>query len=192
AHYRVKELFKDVIVSVIEQYDSVFVYIISDKRAMINGDLKIKLMNFAGSVYFENSYLETVERDIVRCCLKYNKKFLTGDSLNLNNMVLHASFEYDHDVSSCNYYFVDPKDLTLQKPVITITGIGRHAFEIHSDKLAKNVFISTINSEINLSDNFFDLLPGERKVVRIMDDTKSFNLQVKKLVVKSLFDSYSK
>ncbi|MBC7384129.1 MAG: glycoside hydrolase family 2 protein, partial [Bacteroidia bacterium] len=120
AHYRVKELFKDVIVSVIEQYDSVFVYVISDKRAMINGDLKIKLMNFSGSVYFENSYLKAVEKDIVRCCLKYNKKFLTGDSINLNIMVLHASFEYDHDVSSCNYYFVDPKDLTLQKPVITI------------------------------------------------------------------------
>jgi beta-mannosidase len=59
---------------------------------------------------------------------------------------------------------------------------------VESDKLAKNILLST-DAEGFFDDNYFDLLPGERKIVLFktagtLDDPKSA------FRVKSLADTY--
>ena len=78
------------------------------------------------------------------------------------------------------YYPVPPKKMTLPRAGINqkVEQINEgYAIELSADRLAKNVCIST---EVNgsFSDNYFDLLAGEKKTIvfrtdRILDDPKT-------------------
>jgi beta-mannosidase len=89
------------------------------------------------------------------------------------------------------FYLTPPKKLTLPKASVNVNVEpvnNGYQLTLSSERLAKNVFIGT---EIDgfFSDNYFDLLPGERKTVlfkteRILDDpAKAFN-------TKSLVDTW--
>ncbi|MEO6759668.1 MAG: glycoside hydrolase family 2 protein, partial [Saprospiraceae bacterium] len=65
------------------------------------------------------------------------------------------------------YYSVPPKKLDLPRAKITIkTEQLNDGYQVilQCDRLAKNVFLQT-DADGSFSDNYFDLLPGERKTV---------------------------
>jgi beta-mannosidase len=55
--------------------------------------------------------------------------------------------------------------------------------------LAKNVFITVKGESINLSDNFFDLLPGEERIVFLPPGKEIPDLE-KKITLKTLTDTH--
>ncbi|QUL58006.1 hypothetical protein KDC22_04340 [Paenibacillus tritici] len=68
------------------------------------------------------------------------------------------------------HYFAAAKDISLSKPVITVTevpGSAGKSFTLSSDVLARGVHL-TVEEEGIFSDNFFDLLPGEPKTVEFL------------------------
>jgi len=71
--------------------------------------------------------------------------------------------------------------LKLSKPNIEIQHIVDFTIEIASDILAKNVFLSSEN-EVFFEDNYFDLLPNEKRIIKL-------SKAAKKIKVKSLFDT---
>ena len=93
---------------------------------------------------------------------------------------------FSHDTFSKNkttkslFYFVKPKDLNLSKPNIKIKVVDSNTIEISTDVLAKNVFLTQGNAFF--SDNYFDLLPNEKRNISITGQTKS------KIDSKTLFD----
>ena len=78
------------------------------------------------------------------------------------------------------YYVVAPKKLALPKAKVSLEVVqSNEGYDIilQSDRLAKNVLIRTESNGF-FSDNYFDLLPGERKTVhfktqQILDDPKT-------------------
>lgn len=90
-------------------------------------------------------------------------------------------------------YLVPNKELALPIPKITYSiheNENQFIIELKTDRLAKNVFLST-NSTHNFSDNYFDMLPNSKKKIGIKKDLsnslKSFSDSLK---VISLVDSY--
>ncbi len=89
------------------------------------------------------------------------------------------------------FYCVPPKKLDLSRSTITLkTQAVNDGYQItlQCDRLAKNVLLQT-TAEGAFSDNYFDLLPGERKVVvfktkSVLDDLKTA------FKAKSLVDTY--
>ena len=71
-------------------------------------------------------------------------------------------------ISSSLLYFTRPAELDLPAPGLRIA-VAAHAdgyrLEIQTEKLAKDVFLSFEDSRGSFSDNFFDLMPGEKKIV---------------------------
>lgn len=78
-----------------------------------------------------------------------------------------------------------PKDLSLKDPKITIRLAGNKIL-VRARQFAKYVEISCGNGNIFLSDNYFDLLPGESKVITIDNTLKHGDL--KKIRIRSLYD----
>ena len=66
------------------------------------------------------------------------------------------------------YYAVPPKKMKLTNPDLKITAVEKvengYSISLQTDKLAKNVYIQT-EAEGFFSDNYFDLLPGEKMTV---------------------------
>lgn len=81
----------------------------------------------------------------------------------------------------------DPKELNLQKPKINWT-FSNNTLQIASDKFAYAVFID-VPDGVELEDNYFHLLPNEKKVVKFTSTIPIETIK-KKIKIKSLVDTY--
>ena len=80
-----------------------------------------------------------------------------------------------------------PKELQLPKAHIKWKMLMDNRLELISDKFAYGVFID-LPEGIEADDNFFHLMPGEKKIVRLTSDKKTFALN--QIKIKSLADTY--
>ena len=80
-----------------------------------------------------------------------------------------TTFESGKNVIDTDYhYFAKVKDLKLVDPVISLDvkeTPDNYSVTIHSENLAKNFSLTSTNSEVQFSDNFMDILPGESVTV---------------------------
>ena len=107
--------------------------------------------------------------------------------LNLNNLVLSATFNNENTSINALHYFVKPKDLLLQKPYFEIKNLKGNRLEITANKLAKNVYLFSTDNSIIFEDNYFDLLPNETKIIQISG--KYSKRDFFNTLAKSLFDA---
>lgn len=169
AHYRLKALYAKNILIVETINDATTVYLQSDNTDGQSGKLKIDILDFKGrslGSYWseaETRYLvaSRVFQMPVKAMLKNKDKasfFLKVQLLNNDSLVATAI-----------HYFVSPKELLLPASDIKYEIIpvsGGAEIRLNSLTLAKGVMLEFENAEGKFSDNYFDLLPGEEKVVR--------------------------
>ena len=86
---------------------------------------------------------------------------------------------------------VYPKKLLLLKPSFTILPEGDNTFSIQSNVDAKYVYINVGKGSEDLSDNYFDLKAGEKKILSFSDRYFS-PASAKSMKIISLYDMLSK
>jgi beta-mannosidase len=86
---------------------------------------------------------------------------------------------------------VAPKDLHLQKPVFTIQPEGDSNFSITSTVDAKYVYLYKQNSFFDISDNYFDLKAGQKKMLYVKH-RYFIPKEIPAIQIKSLYDISSK
>lgn len=190
--YALPDVFSNILISPVLEDGHVRVYISSDEYLPIVGIMTVKLMDFEGNMYADEgfsieipgntslvyydtlqaNYLGKLKPEEVLCLVTFNGGMYGGKHKRL-------------------LYFVPPKDLSLPVPVISkkvTPSKDGYAIEISSDKLARNVFITT-TIKGDFSNNYFDLLPGESVEVLFKTSKKVARME-DQIVVKSLVDSY--
>jgi beta-mannosidase len=93
-------------------------------------------------------------------------------------------FESDTLIDSELFYFGKPKELMLSNvgPKIEVELVGDHSIlKITSPVLLKDVMLST-DVESKFSENYFDVLPGETKMVKVYTE----RVVIPKVKLKSL------
>lgn len=82
---------------------------------------------------------------------------------------------------------VRPIDLKLNKPSFKLQYEGKNVFSITSDKDAGYVYLSKPNYFFDISDNYFSLKAGKKKLITVKN--KDFSPQdIKDIKIKSLYD----
>jgi beta-mannosidase len=188
-HYKVKNAFENILIAPHQINDSVNVFIISDLLKTIEGELLISIIDFEGKILLKQNKQIEVEANS-------SDEFLSIDIINDleefdNNKILLLSELYsgDEELASNIHYFVEPKELMLNKPDIMMTFNAPDEILLSSDKLAKNVYlVYDENENLHFSENFFDLLPGEEKLISLERNITDEEFVKIKLV--SLFDSF--
>ncbi len=194
SQYQVKQLYKDIIISIEEKKDSCNVFIISDLNYQPDYDfLTIELIDFSGKLLWTNSQIVKIEANSSKSYFTFNKSILKQyDSKMVILKCSIGQFEgHISDIVSL-HYFVKPKDLALTKGNVEIIENiceQRQCITIKSDVLLKNVMISIEGETFNLSDNYFDVLPNEAKTVYLPKFFRIKNLK-KKIKLVSLVDTY--
>ena len=193
SHYQVKRSYKDVIISIKENKDSCDVYIVSDLRQKEKAELHIELDDFFGNILWSHILLVVIDSNSSKIYYHFDRSLLRGydEKSILLKCSLKQSDNYTSDASSI-HYFVKPKDLQLIKPQFNIAEDiceQVQCFTLSSDVLMKDVCVSIEGETINLSDNYFDLLPGEGKIIYLPRHVRVKHL-VKKVKIKSLIDTY--
>lgn len=187
-HYAAKHTFSDILISIDENENTYPVHIISDKLKDIIGKLDIRICDLNGKVlWWESSSTTKVAANSSRVYYMLDKAVV--NKYNKNGMVLMCSFktEAGQEITAPLFFFIAAKELVLSKPNITVNKISEKRFSLKTDVLAKNIYIHLDNSEIKLSDNFFDLLPGKEKIIEIQDES-NFSAIEKQLRFTTLFD----
>ncbi len=194
AHYEVKRLYKDVIISVDDSNaDSSAVYIVSDYQKTLKGELRLSLCDFNGKVLWSKMKDVVVASNSSQMCFYFDKSIL--NLYEKNKIVLRIEFvENNYRINStvAMHYFVKEKELDLIKGSYKVTKVNSYStnsFSISSNVLLKNAMITIDGKEFILNDNYFDMFPGTEYFIYLPFGEKIKNID-KKIKIVSLVDTY--
>jgi len=163
--YFVKKGFEPVLVSPYVEGDFLKVGIVNDQLRKINGQLNLRMLDFNGKVVWEKSVPANIAENSSASFFDVNRKDFLKDKDSKNQLFLTELVENAKVIAKNVYYFRPVKELNLPKPMVRYE---MHKVEdgyqitLQSDKLAKNLFMTLGDEEGFFSDNYFDLLPGEK------------------------------
>ncbi|UPT69480.1 MAG: hypothetical protein M0D53_09805 [Flavobacterium sp. JAD_PAG50586_2] len=177
--YQIKKSFDNCLISITEEKNTYKVYIINDDLNQFEVQFDITLLDFNGKKLWNAFTTAVIMGSSNSVYYEIPKeKFST---FNLNKAVLSFTISSEIQGMQQLHYFVKPKDLQLTKPNIQIKKIDALTYELSSDVLAKNVYLSS-EQETFFSDNYFDVLPNQKIEIKLSKPIQSIG-------VKSLFDT---
>jgi len=190
-HYYAKKAYSDVLAIVSNFRGDFKVQVVSDLLESFRAELKMSIIDFSGKEIWEDAV--PVEMKGNTCETFFEEKSDTFlKKIDKKNTVFVVRLVQDGKVLSSNLlYLAFSKELNLSKPNITkkiksTSNVFR--IELSADRLVKNLYLS-LDEDGFFSDNFFDLLPGEKKAVNFTSKRKIEGLG-NKLKLMSLFDTY--
>ena len=173
--YKAKNAFENVLISTVIKGETVQTFVINDTFDPIQNVLKLKVIDFYGKeIWSDAKEIEVLENS--------SKSFYNFylDTIDKENTLLVAEFNNNKST----FYFTKPKDLNLPKGAVR-KGIFKtkkgFSIQLNSDVLQKEVFLFT-KEKGHFSDNFFNLMPGETKVITFTSDIETLSdLKIKTL-----------
>ncbi len=193
--YYVKKGYSQVLVSPYEDDKQFSVAIVNDRLSSIHAKLKLSLIDFNGKIIWENissvnipanssdNYFDTDKNNFR---LKYKNQ--------ITNMFFSVELTENGKLLSKNHFFFEPfKKLNIPHPEVSVKNIKNtdSGFDIllTTPQLAKNVYLQIGDEEGFFSDNYFDLLPGEKKTIHLNTEISKSRLD-SVLEVRTLDDAF--
>ncbi len=108
------------------------------------------------------------------------------------DVVIQATFTAAGKTYRNNYFLVQQKMMNYPKTTLhcKIARIGTgYDVTVRSDNFARGVYLSVEGETVHFSDNFFDLMPGETRTVRVASKLNAKEL-ARRLKSMSLADTY--
>jgi beta-mannosidase len=195
--YYARRFYDDVLVSPYAHDGKVEVYIVSDKLQPLGGKIHARLLDFSGNVLFEKTQDVQIPEASSAVYLTLDEKELFADPTKggPRRSFLVADLEVDGKNISRNLDFFEITH-NLELPVspkienrITKTADG-YTLTLRSPVLTRGVQISFGDLDVQLSDNYFDLLPKEPVTVTVKTSIPLEQLQPA-LKLVSLTDAFA-
>lgn len=176
--YSARHFFEPVCVSVEETKNDYKIYVINDLREQKNVKIISKLCALNGEVIFLNELEKSLNPLSSECVF--------GAKINGNKKDMFLSVKmYDGEelISERTKIFVPDRDLklkpdTIQKSVSYEN--GELKIKLISPVFCRSVMVEIENFSTPFSDNYFDLLPNEEKIITVKAD-KEYKVTVKSL-----------
>ena len=186
AMYGIKDAYNDVLITLDSSDNNNWkLNITNDLIKNIVGTMHLSVHDFSGKEYDKIDLPLTATKQtttIVEIGNWISKRTET------NGLFAKAIFVSGGKPITKNHFtFCKPNYLKLYKPYLQIQPISNTSFYITSNAFAKYVQLTIAGKQVHYSDNYFDLLPNEKKLITI--DTPIDDLN-KKLVVKTLADLF--
>jgi beta-mannosidase len=163
-HYYARRFYDELLVSPFEENGAVSVYVVSDKLQPTPTELRIRVLDFSGKQLMEKKQSIQVPElsSQVYATIPVQDLLRGSDAQHA-----FATFELSTNgktVSSNTYLFDRTRSLALPSPQIQsdVTGAnGAYVLRLLSPTLARQVFVSFGDTDVDISDNYFDLIPNE-------------------------------
>ncbi len=192
--YYARRFYSPLLVSPHIENDYFTVYVVSDKTTPVAADLRILVMTFDGKVLEEQNqsmkvgqlaskiYYSQALPDLIRkLAVDPTTVFVTTDLIVDNQTV-----------SSNLIYLVPTKQIHLPTADIThtLTKDGpAYTLTLSSKVLARSVYLTFGDSKVEVSDNYFNLLPNTPQTITLHSDASLEDL-TKNLHIVSLVDAF--
>lgn len=170
--YQSQRAFAPVLINAIKEGDDLCVYLISDEL-QDRGDVRltVELMDFDGKSHGKWTHSGKLTANTSMLFLKKRvDEFLSKQDAATSFLRFTLKAKNGAALADEVFYFAYPKDQKLPEARIETSVKKRgEAIEmtLKTDKLARDIFIEVPVQGVRFSDNFFDLLPGQRKKITI-------------------------
>lgn len=189
-HYYVRESYSALAALPIMENDSLFIYGVNDHLDTQVVSLTVRALQFDGKILSETNLPNiSLRPDSSIVIWKNDMKEIAGRKPENAVIEIVLSNADNQPVYRRLFYSDSPRKLKLPRADVNLTvkkDEKGYTLDLQSEKLAKNVLIST-DADGFFSDNYFDLLPGERKTVHF-SSSADIDLQ-NGFRVKSLIDT---
>lgn len=193
-HYKVRDVFAPIALNVFKDDDNLNIYTMSDQLTDANNlTLQVSLIDFEGKV------IKNIQTKVVAKANASEKvyalsmaDYATPEQHENSVVSVKLIDNKKNTIAQSNYFFYWPNKLNLPKTKIDSAvsyADGQYTITLKSKYLAKDVFVEIPVQGAKFSDNFFDLLPGEKKVITITSPqlTKSAKTPIS---IKHLRETY--
>ena len=170
--YQSQRAFAPVLINAIKEGDDLCVYLISDElQDRDDVRLTVELMDFDGKSHGKWTQNGKLTANTSMLFLKKRvDEFLSKQDAATSFLCFTLKAKNGAALADEVFYFAYPKDQKLPEARIETSVKKRgEAIEmtLKTDKLARDIFIEVPVQGVRFSDNFFDLLPGQRKKITI-------------------------
>src|SRR6266851_1687983 len=177
--YYARRFYDDVLISPYVHDGKVDIFVVSDKLQPFSGKVHARLLDFSGNVLFEKTQDVQIPGASSAIYLTLDEKEIFADpstqeaaKTGRRSSFLVADLEVDGKSRSRNLAFFDvthnlelPMTPSVESNLVK-TPDG-YALTLQSPALARSVYISFGDIDVQLSDNYFDPLPKESATVNI-------------------------
>jgi beta-mannosidase len=193
-HYYARRFYDDVLISPFLHDEKVDVYVVSDKLQPFSGTIHTRLLDFSGKALLDQSKDIQIPAQSSAIYLTFDKAALVTKADPRRSFLVFDLEVAGKRVSRNLIFFDVTHNLELPampqiQTTLSKTG-GDYTITLQSSQLARGVYISFGDLDVDTSDNYFDLLPGESATVTLksaatLDQLKSA------LKVTSLTEAYA-
>ena len=181
-HYFARPAFDDLLVSPCLTDGEMKIYLVSDRREPVRGQLAVRVLKMDGTVLSESRRTVRLAPNVSQQVASYEVSALLG-SCAPEEAILVCDFTTGDDHYSNIGYFVPQKKLALPETEIRWSAEaveGGYAVTLTSDRFARAVWLSLDGNE-HFEDDYFDLLPGVSRTVRVSTalSREAFDRQLK-------------
>jgi len=171
------------------------VYVVSDKTTPTHAQLRVRLMTLDGKILSDNSLaVEVPELSSKIYFQKPLSEFVNADGTDAAKIFALADLVIDSKTVASNLiYFVPAKIVRLPEPQIATdlaADGGKYRLRLSSKALARSVYVSFGNADAQISDNYFDLIPGQPVDITVTSAASLDQLRGQ-LKVISLVDAFA-
>ncbi len=192
--YFARRFYDDVLISPYMHDDKVDVYVVSDKLQALSGTVHMRLLDFSGKSLLEETKDVQVPAQSNAIYFSVDTGALAAKGDPHKNFLVFDLDVAGKRVSRNLIFFGAMHDLELPvtpkiETMLSKTG-DDYTVTLQSSKLARNVYISFGDLDVQSSDNYFDLLPGEQTTIHLKSSAGQEQLRAA-LKVMSLTEAFS-
>jgi beta-mannosidase len=194
--YYARRFYAPILVSPHVEDGALKVYIVSDKTKANSALLRVRLMDFSGKVLLEEKRTVNIASLASQVYLDWPLRKLTdaGATDTSRVFVVAELTGPDGDRISRNLIYLAPvkqiRLLPAKLKVETTGGNGSYKISVTSPVLARSVYLSFGGLDVKVSDNYFNLLPGETAEITA-SSAASLDVLKAQLKVISLTDAFT-
>lgn len=193
--YYARRFYNPLLISPTLENGAIAVYVVSDKLAPVNSTIRLRLMSLSGQTLRDTSEAVTVAPLTSKAYLQIPLEEVSRAGIDSAKVFVAVSLIVNGaEVSSNLLYLVPTAQIALPHPDIRedlIQVEGGYQLRLTSSVLARSVYVSFGDEDVQLSDNYVDLLPNE-PVTLILHSAADLTRLQKAMSVVSLGDAFSK
>lgn len=168
--YHARRFYAPLMIAALRNHGSTRVTLVSDLTAPATAKWRMRVIDFAGKVLQQYTSSTTLAPLASTRAARYTDAQLLEGADPRTTCAVFELLDRGKVISSNLVFFDPPKRLKLPVPQIRAQlRPGRHgyALSLATDKLAREVWVSFGDLDARLSDNAFDLLPGQHVVLQV-------------------------
>ncbi len=192
--YFTKKAFEPVIISPYGLGDTLNIGVVSDRLQPFNATIKLKVIGFDGQEFWKEEITKEIPANSAEFKMSYLKNELLKRADAANALLVAEIYEGDKLLHKNSFFFKPVKDLNLPKAEVKteIAEVANgYTLTVSSPVLAKNVYFSVDDAvETFFTDNYFDLLPGEKLTIECRTNGAKIDGFSQKLKVMTIADTW--